>query len=46
MEYVKEMENIFNNNNNSKLKNEYYKLLQDYENNINDYNNLKMIIIK
>ena len=32
MEHDQEMDNIFSNNNNTKLKNEYYKLLQDFEN--------------
>jgi uncharacterized phage infection (PIP) family protein YhgE len=41
IEHDKEIEEIFRNNDNSKLKNEYYKLLQDYDENINDYNNLK-----
>ena len=41
LEHDKEIDDIFRNNDNAKLKNEYYKLLQDYDTNINDYNNLK-----
>ena len=42
IEHDKEIEDIFrSNDNNPKLKNEYFRLLQDYDNNINDYNVLK-----
>ena len=42
LEHEKEIDDIYkNNDNDSKLKNEYFKLLQDYDTNINDYNNLK-----
>ena len=39
---TKQLDNIFRESDNtSKLKNEYFKLLQDYDNNINDFNKLK-----
>ena len=41
VERDKDIENIFNNNDSIKLKNEYFKLLKDYDDGINDYNNLK-----
>ena len=40
----KEREDIFKDNNNPKLKNEYYKLLQDYDNNINDFKDFNDLI--
>ena len=41
IEHDKEIDDIYKKNTNPELKNEYYRLLQDYDNNINDYNNLK-----
>ena len=41
LEHDKEIDDIYKANNNRDLKNEYFKLLQDYDTNINDYNNLK-----
>ena len=43
IKHEQEINEIFNDNNesNPKLKNEHFKLLQDYNKNINDYNELK-----